>query len=248
MSQSVSTPSTPSNSSASTGGSSSGTNPSFPAGAAGPGAPFDDGLLVYRVDVVLIALVAVLVLLKIPRAFARLWRVSEWTNGHIFRYVPYHQSTWTGGPVPSRKGNSIATREAPTDESHTVFSHATNVRRTDEKGNSISMSLPPHIAAAGAFLSPLKIALRKRVIPGFSLAQFIVMVTYLGVLVFPFLYMSSGPFSDPVRSGWIAISQLPFVYMFATKNNVLGALLGVGYEKVGSKSGIVHMKFIDPIS
>ncbi|KAJ3765256.1 hypothetical protein FB446DRAFT_625068, partial [Lentinula raphanica] len=39
-------------------------------------------------------------------------------------------------------------------------------------------------------------------------------------------------FTDTVRFGWITASQLPFVYAFGTKNNVLGMFLGIGYEKI----------------
>jgi len=45
------------------------------------------------------------------------------------------------------------------------------------------------------------------------------------------LYKSS-PFSDPVRAGWVSVAQIPFVIALATKNNILGYLLGFTYEKL----------------
>ncbi|KAF8880563.1 hypothetical protein BD779DRAFT_1788575 [Infundibulicybe gibba] len=44
--------------------------------------------------------------------------------------------------------------------------------------------------------------------------------------------MRCAPFTDPVRAGWVAIAQVPFVFAFAAKNSVPGAFLGVGYEKL----------------
>ncbi len=33
-------------------------------------------------------------------------------------------------------------------------------------------------------------------------------------------------------NGLVAVAQLPFVFAFAQKNNIVGAILGYGYEKV----------------
>ncbi|KAG0693019.1 hypothetical protein DFH29DRAFT_1007765 [Suillus ampliporus] len=43
---------------------------------------------------------------------------------------------------------------------------------------------------------------------------------------------SSNPFTDPERAGWVIASQIPFVYALATKNNIIGMMVGVGYEKL----------------
>jgi len=61
--------------------------------------------------------------------------------------------------------------------------------------------------------------------------QVVVVVIYLATLLYPALFQTN-PFTDPVRYGWIGVSQLPFVFALASKNNVLGLLLGVGYEKL----------------
>ncbi|KAI1792298.1 iron reductase [Ganoderma leucocontextum] len=54
---------------------------------------------------------------------------------------------------------------------------------------------------------------------------------YLGLLLFAALYKSS-VFKDPKRAGWVAISQIPVVYVLATKNNVLSVAWGTAYDRL----------------
>ncbi|KAI0954316.1 hypothetical protein AcV7_007581 [Taiwanofungus camphoratus] len=44
--------------------------------------------------------------------------------------------------------------------------------------------------------------------------------------------VNSDPFTDPDRAGFVATSQIPVIIVLATKNNVLGALVGQGYQKL----------------
>lgn len=70
-----------------------------------------------------------------------------------------------------------------------------------------------------------------RVLGNYTILQVLLMAGYSAAVLFAALYKSN-PFSNPVRIGWVIASQFPFVYAFATKNNVIGLLVGVGYEKV----------------
>ncbi|KAJ6558686.1 hypothetical protein B0H10DRAFT_2240807 [Mycena sp. CBHHK59/15] len=54
----------------------------------------------------------------------------------------------------------------------------------------------------------------------------------MSVLIYPTCVATTGPFVDLDRMAWIAISQLPLVILLASKNNVLGMLLGAGYERL----------------
>jgi hypothetical protein len=80
-------------------------------------------------------------------------------------------------------------------------------------------------------LYPLLTPLRARILPGFSLAQILVLATYFYSLIYATFYRSN-VFLDPARTGWIAVSQLPFVFALAQKNNVLGSIVGHGYERL----------------
>lgn len=194
--------------------------------------------LVFRVDLFIVGIICILVLLRLPRALARFKTTSEWGNGHVFRHVAYQQRR-PARPVRSashRSQRSAAKAHAPstppaTDESHTLYSHANHAQRVNEKGAPIAVSYPPHVSSCFRIFRPLLVRLRRRLSPGVSIAQALILLIYLCILLYPSTYMSS-PFTDALRTGFVAIAQVPFVYAYGTKNNVLGALLGVGYEKV----------------
>ncbi|KAH8088905.1 ferric reductase like transmembrane component-domain-containing protein [Cristinia sonorae] len=73
--------------------------------------------------------------------------------------------------------------------------------------------------------------LRTPVIPRYSVGQSIIMLLYFGLLLFASVFRDS-VFTNPVRDAWIAVSQLPFVFALAAKNNVFTVLTGAGYEKL----------------
>ncbi|KAL4063462.1 hypothetical protein J3A83DRAFT_1335481 [Scleroderma citrinum] len=73
--------------------------------------------------------------------------------------------------------------------------------------------------------------LSRRVNDRLSVTQVLIIVAYsAGILVA--LNFRGQVFSHLSRGGWIAASQVPFVYAFATKNNLVGCLAGFGYEKL----------------
>ncbi|TFK96091.1 ferric reductase like transmembrane component-domain-containing protein [Pterulicium gracile] len=80
-------------------------------------------------------------------------------------------------------------------------------------------------------LYPLVSLARTRVDCGFTMGQLFLLVLYAVLLGYASFYRSN-PFTDPVRTGWVATSQLPLVIALGTKNNVIGAMLSVSYEKI----------------
>ncbi|KAJ6465134.1 hypothetical protein DFH09DRAFT_1278283 [Mycena vulgaris] len=208
-----------------------GSAPGAGAGAP-PGGRLDVGVLVYHTVIVLLALVALVVILRIPRALARLWRVSEWSRGHILGYTtpsaPARRISYTSDP------NAYSTYATFKDlgssqSSHTSYApkSAPLPARTQTTG-----LYAPHLEPAPSFLRPVVSLLRSRVAPGVSVTQVAVCAGYLSVLLYASIYRSAGPFTDYNRFGYIAISQVPFVVALGTKNNVLGMFLGMGYEKL----------------
>lgn len=188
-------------------------------------------VFVFHVNIFILALFVLLVIPRLPRVLARLWSTSEWCSGHILLDRPYRrsaiaQSYQNAYPPPSPK-------EVATEDSHTLFSHSNQPQRIDGKGKPLIASYPPHVASSVRFLRPIMKMLRHRISPGFSTGQFIVLLYYFGILIYAAFYKSS-PFTDPLRAGWVAIGQFPFVFAFATKNNVLGAFLGLSYAQVKS--------------
>ncbi|KAK2467906.1 hypothetical protein APHAL10511_000201 [Amanita phalloides] len=66
---------------------------------------------------------------------------------------------------------------------------------------------------------------------GYSSFRVLLLLGYLGIWSYTCIRISN-PFTDPHRSGWIAASQLPFLFVFTTKNNILEWLLDVGYQRL----------------
>lgn len=186
-------------------------------------------ILVFHVNILILGIIGLFVLPRVPRMFARLWNTSEWCNGHILLDRPYQpptvaQSYRNAYPPPHSK-------EVATDDSHTLFSHSNQPRRVDGKGNPLIVSYPPHVASSIRLFRPLLATLRHRLSPGFSTGQFIILLYYFGILIYAAFYESS-PFTDPLRTGWVAIGQFPFIFAFATKNNVLAMFFGLSYSQV----------------
>lgn len=135
----------------------------------------------------------------------------------------------------SSRGAYITTKELDSELSHSgTIKHA---RRVNAKGAPIHVSYPPHVATAMPLLRPLATPLSTRIGPGFTVGQLMVLIVYFSVLIYPTCVATAGPFVDLDRAGWIAISQLPIVVLFASKNNVLGMMLGAGYERVNTAVG-----------
>lgn len=176
--------------------------------------------LVYHIDLVLLAFLAAVVLLRSARPAARLWKLSEWTNGHILSYTSLRRSSTRRVQFNSEGGSKL-----------TGDSHWSSAQRIDEKG--VTPSYPPHISSCPRFLRGFLRVLNARFNPGVSVLEVMIIVIYIATLAFPAFY-ATNPFTDPIRYGWIGVSQLPFAFALGSKNNVIGLLLGVGYEKVHS--------------
>jgi len=77
----------------------------------------------------------------------------------------------------------------------------------------------------------LAYALNFRVAPGFSFGKLLVLLAYAGIMIYASLRRSD-PLSDALRTGYVAISQIPIAVALAGKTNWLSWACGVGYEKV----------------
>jgi len=197
---------------------------------------FNISPLMYHVNLFILAVYAAIFFLRLPRFLARFWKPSEWLNGHILRSVR---------PISPRRPHIIHTTHNATSaytenygsssvDSHTLCDH-NSAMRMEEKNRPATTNYPPHVSAGHALFAPLMGPLGFRVVPGFSATQLIVLCGWFALLIYPTLYKSTGPFTDPVRAGWVGTAQLPFVFAFASKNNVLGHFLGLGYEKASKK-------------
>ena len=193
-----------------------------------------DESLVYHVDLFLIVLVALYALARLPRLIALFGTSREWIDGHFLHRGPVRPTrrhlTPDTGAYPLKESSS------PSDDTHSPYPYAFNA--SNEKWRASALRLPTHAAACPRVLRPLMTPLRVRIAPGFSVAQFLVLSVYFISLLYAGFFRAN-IFTDGSRTGWIAVAQLPFVFAFAQKNNIVGAILGYGYEKV-RKSALLN--------
>lgn len=91
--------------------------------------------------------------------------------------------------------------------------------------------LPPHARTYTSMFDVVASALEYRLVPRFSLGQSIVLTIYTIIIAWASL-VGSNIFTDENRTGYLAMSQIPVVVALATKNNIIGGLLGQGYERL----------------
>ncbi|KAI6032654.1 hypothetical protein F5J12DRAFT_712486 [Pisolithus orientalis] len=215
----------------------------------GTGGTVDALGLVFHVDIFILAVGAVFALATLPQAFARLSRGAEWRHGHILRSIrldyrrPRRRPPPRSSPIPVPPQELYATSSTghggvTSEESHTYVSH-TNLIRRPSTGKSAAKLLPPHVRAWSAVLPQVGNLLRYRLDSGFSVGQALVLGLYSAILIYP-VFLKSNPFTDPLRTGIVAMSQIPLVYMLGTKNNLLGVFLAIGYEKARNLLNYIH--------
>lgn len=220
----------------------------------------DNPGLVFDIDLLLLSAVACFVLLLLPRAAIRFTHKREWVDGHFLRsiYLDGHPAS-IRRPAAKRQdviapvspaylantyGNSEYGHDAKeqwggseTDASHTYVSHADLLR----KGSSAStrerrrQNVPTHMLGVSTILPGLASFLRTTLRPGLTIGKGCVLLAYFAIMLYGGLYKSN-PFADPLRTGFLAVSQIPVVVLLGTKNNVLGMMIGFGYERVSSCS------------
>lgn len=194
---------------------------------------FDTIAFVFHIDIFIFAFFGLFACLTLPRLFTRLSRGSEWAHGYFFYTATPEKArkVWKSKYVISPPLESVSHRAAfsGSDESHTFNSHTHLVRRNDEKGR--KLHLPPHTQSWAGRYHKISAFLGRTCFPGYSIGRSMVVLGYFLIILYATVYKSS-PFSDPQRAGFVAMSQLPIVFALATKNNILGMLLALGYEKV----------------
>lgn len=223
----------------------------------------DPATLVFHINILILALTTVFALSTLPRALARFSSAAEWRHGHILRsirlgsgrlrglktFISYPQASPDPGPSneknlsPQAAGFASSSGHEPlrdvfaSEESHTYFSHTNLLRHASTRTLGSVSGLPPHVRAWSAIIPPMGGFLRQRLDAGFSLGQALILGAYAAVLVYA-SFLQSNPFSDPVRMAFVAMSQIPVVYVLGTKNNVVGMCIGMGYEKVSPSSSL----------
>ncbi|KAL5532319.1 hypothetical protein ACEPAF_5889 [Sanghuangporus sanghuang] len=190
-------------------------------------------LIVFWLDIALLCAVAFFFLAALPRAIARFSRRSEWGRGLLV-----YGGTKSGRqPAPLtvnpserlRRQHTDATQwDYTTEQSHTFVG-------TQEKGwkgeTKIvrNASPPPHVPAWSSILFPVSAIF---VAFGKSVGKFTMALLFIVAVIVLQFVLDGNPLTKSVRLGWIATGLIPVTIAFATKNNLIGMFVGMGYERL----------------
>jgi len=179
---------------------------------------------------ILLGGMAIFILVRLPRLLALFRTSSGWRQGYVMRHVSVEDPPLrVAQDVRRVQPSSAEEKSQDGSESTPPLDYSRNLRMP--KGRGATFRYPPHVASCHKALRPFLRPMRARILPGFSFGQFLLLSVYFGVLALTAFY-NSNPFLDPLPTGWIAVSQLPFIFAFAQKSSFLGAFCGFGYEKV----------------
>ncbi|KAI0916569.1 hypothetical protein AcV5_003023 [Taiwanofungus camphoratus] len=194
-----------------------------------------------HVDILLLCVLGAFILLALPQAIARFRSRSEWTDGYLFRSIRRKRNS--GGHSPSGSRDEVSHGSDGVDEmniekldgvSRGSDSDIDQKESTSECGavdGVQSTKLPIHIPAWSTILPRLHSVIGLTIRPGYTVGKIILLLAYLGLLLYTGLLIMN-PFKDPLWAGMVGTMQIPVVYVTATKNNVVGELIGKGYEKL----------------
>jgi len=90
---------------------------------------------------------------------------------------------------------------------------------------------PVHMPGWSSMLPRVDAFFRFPLRPRISMGKALILLGYSILMFYAGLYKSN-PFTQPIRAGWVAASQVPVIVVLATKNNIIGMMLGVGYERL----------------
>lgn len=172
--------------------------------------------LVYGLDMFILGIIFIFFLFNVPRA---LMYIAN-HRSHVFQdYVlrSTAQSRMSRTPLE-------LTRKSTKKEEQWSFPLPT-------LGSGAAPKQPWHFPMHLSRRHPAACFMQCRIVGHYTVVQVFLMAGYSGAILYASFY-ASNVFSHPKRIGWVITSQIPFVYAFATKNNVIGLLSGVGYEKV----------------
>lgn len=178
------------------------------------GAPVSSSTLVYDLDIFVLVVILAFALFNVPRSLMYIANNRSGVfQGCLLRSATQFRMYRTpSGTTLESKEKMPVEYSIPTLESPPVLKR---------------WHFPMHFSLR----HPAASVMHYRVIGNYTVVQFILMAGYTAAIFYAAFYKSN-PFTNPQRIGWVIASQFPFAYAFATKNNVIGLLAGVGYEKV----------------
>lgn len=221
---------------------------------------FDNANLVFNVDIFLLAFACLFFLLALPRAVIRFSHSSEWFDGQLLHYVKVRprrvarpdaklvspESVYLAPPSAgsadwlndsekymdgggySAASHAVLNRSgSSSSQAHLLRSYSTSSGRARRAALDLQVHMPNWTTMLPQLSWITRISLR----PGLTVGGATILVAYFAVMIYAGFYKSN-VFTDPLRTGYVATSQIPVVILLATKVNVLGMLLGAAYTRV----------------
>lgn len=168
-----------------------------------------------------------------PRAIARFSTYAEWTRGLFLTRGPpamYNISVRRAQREYKEKGPMYNVDLEGSEES--FQSKPMGAMKPYAYPVEIAHSLPSRVRSFASVTHPIS-SFFMRSVSGVAIGNILLVIAYFAAIGALSFYQRE-PFSRPGRSGLIAVSQIPAVYAFASKGNLAGMLLGMGYERVCS--------------
>ncbi|KZT71167.1 hypothetical protein DAEQUDRAFT_707501 [Daedalea quercina L-15889] len=180
--------------------------------------------LVLHVDILLLSALGVFTLFALPRAAIRLTRLSEWSRGLLFYS--------SAGPRRDRSPDADPPSDGGSRKSSVSVRAVNASLKPETTGTSCGSGTPPkHLRSWSAAFPGLSWLLGMQIRPGYSVGRLVLIYAYIGVILYAGLFHSN-PFTNPARAGMVSVSQVPVVIVLGTKNNIVGTLVGQGYERL----------------
>ena len=175
------------------------------------------GTLVYHLDMFILAIILAFSLFNIPRMCVYIANNrSEAFQGYLLRSTTQFGTHRSLG----RKAQSTEKDEEPPE--FTLPTLASRIAPKQPWYFPILFSLR-HTAVS---------CMQYRVFENYTVGQVLLKAGWAAAILYAAFYRAN-PFSVPERCAFVVVSQIPFVFALATKNNIIGLLVGVGYDKVG---------------
>jgi ferric-chelate reductase len=186
----------------------------------------DDFVLVLHIDLLIASFFALFAIFTLPRLFVRFSRRSEWFSG-----LSLHTDTFTNVRKQHQAMPALNDSTSSSDLRLKSGWRQPHVAQKAVRDN--DFKLPSHrIPSWSSRFHIISTIFGREVATGYSIGRLIILLGYFCIILYAGIYNDS-PFRFWVREGIITVSQVPIVYALATKNNVFGTFLAVGYEKVG---------------
>ena len=154
---------------------------------------------------------------------------------HGYAGYGYGKGGIAGGGGGGYGASSTTNLKAVSSQGH-YTSTASSPPALPPKSSSKSISSPPHVPSYSALslTAPLASLLSYTPFPSssYSIGRLLFLLAYLAGLTTVLAIQNGNPLSSPVRIGWAAVVQIPVTVALGTKNNVIGMLVGVGYERL----------------